>query len=124
MLPRMARRVFLTTGLRGLEAFSGLDDLWFLVRLIEAPETPPPLAHHHLISGNPPYTLDAERALLTEHDIDTLVSKQSGGVGTEAKITAALEAGVAIVFIRRPAPEPGPQAETVDEAFAWVESQV
>ncbi len=124
MLPRMARRVFLTTGLRGLEAFSGLDGLWFLVRLIDTPETPPALAHHHLISGNPPYTLEDERALLAEHDIDTLVSKQSGGTGTEAKIVAALEAGVAIVLIRRPPPEPGPQAETVDEAFAWIEKQI
>ncbi len=124
MLSRMAQRVFLTTGLRGLEAFSGLDDLWFLVRLIDAPETPPPLANHHLISGNPPYTLEDERALLAEHNIDTLVSKQSGGPGTEAKITAALGAGVVIVLIRRPPPEPGPQAETVDEAFAWIESQV
>ncbi len=124
MLPRMAKRVFLTTGLRGLEAFSGLDDLWFLVRLIDAQETPPALAHHLLISGNPPYSLDAERALLAEHNIDTLVSKQSGGAGTEAKITAALEAGVVIVLIRRPPPEPGPQAETVDEAFAWIESRI
>ena len=124
MLPRMARRVFLTTGLRGLEAFSGLDDLWFLVRLIDAPETPPTLANHHLIFGNPPYSLDAERALLAEHNIDTMVSKQSGGAGTEAKIIAALEAGVVIVLIRRPPPEPGPQAETVDEALAWIESQV
>ncbi len=124
MLPGMAKRVFLTTGLRGLEAFSGLDDLWFLVRLIDAPETPPPLANHHLISGNPPYTLEDERALLAEHNIDTLVAKQSGGSGTEAKITAALEAGVVIVLIGRPPPEPGPQAETVDEAFAWIESQV
>ena len=124
MLPRIAKRVFLTTGLRGLEAFSGLDDLWFLVRLIDAPETPPPLVHHHLISGNPPYSLDAERALLAEHDIDTLVSKQSGGLSTEAKITAALDAGVTIVLIRRPPPEPGPQVETVDEAFAWIESRV
>ena len=124
MLPGMAMRVFLTIGHRGLEAFSGLDDLWFLVRLIDAPKTPPSMANHRLISGNPPYTLEDERALLAEHNIDTLVSKQSGGAGTEAKIIAALEAGVVIVLIRRPPPEPGPEAETVDEAFAWIESQV
>jgi len=124
MLPRISRRVFLTIGLRGLEAFSGFDDLWFLVRLIDTPETPPILANHHLIFGNPPYSLDAERALLAEHNIDTLVSKQSGGLSTEAKITAAIEAGVTIVLIRRPPPEPGPRAETVDEAFAWIESRI
>lgn len=124
ILPRIARRIFLTTGLRGLEVFSGLDDLWFLVRLIDAPKTPPPLADYHLITGTPPYSLEDERGLLTGHDIDTLVTKHSGGDGTMAKITAAAEAGVTIVLIRRPPPEPGPRAETVDEAFAWVESQI
>jgi precorrin-6A/cobalt-precorrin-6A reductase len=124
ILPRVARRIFLTTGLGGLDAFSGLDDLWFLVRLIDAPKTPPPLADYQLITGAPPYTLEDEQGLLTEHDIDTLVTKDSGGEGTEAKVIAAAEAGVTIILIRRPPSEPGPLAETVDEAFAWVESQI
>ncbi len=124
ILPRIARRIFLTTGLRGLEAFSGLDGLWFLVRLIDAPKTPPTLADYQLITGTPPYSLDAERGLLTDHDIDTLVTKDSGGEGTVAKITAAAEAGVTIVLIRRPPPEPGSLAESADDAFAWIEKQI
>ena len=123
-LPRFARRVFLTTGVRGLEAFSGLDELWFLVRLMDPPGEPPPLAQHEVITGKPPYTLEDELAILTDHNIDTLVTKHSGGDGTVAKILAAAEAGVKIVLIRRPPPEPGPVAETVDDAFAWIESQV
>ena len=124
ILPRVARRVFLTTGQGGLESFSGLDDLWFLVRLMDAPKDPPPLTDFQLITGVPPFTIQGEQSLLTEHDIDTLVTKDSGGEGTEAKITAAAEAGVTIILIRRPAAEPGPVAETVDEAFAWVEDHV
>lgn len=124
ILPRIARRIFLTTGIGGLEAFSGLKSLWFLIRLIDTPKGPLPLDDYELITGAPPYSLEDERALLVEHDIDTLVAKQSGGDGTAAKISAAAEAGATIVLIRRPPPEPGPTAETVDEAFAWVETQV
>ncbi|MBC8337806.1 MAG: cobalt-precorrin-6A reductase [Rhodospirillales bacterium] len=124
ILKGFARRVFLTTGMRGLEAFSGLDDMWFLVRLLDEPDTPPPLKNHQVITGRPPYGLEDERAILADHTIDTMVAKNAGGGATEAKIFAAGEAGVKIVLIRRPPPEPGPTAETVDEAFAWVEAQI
>ena len=123
-LPRFARRVFLTTGVRGLGAFSNLDDIWFLVRLIDPPAEPPPLAQLELITGKPPYTFEDERAILADHNIDTLVTKHSGGEGTAAKVFAAAEAGVKIVLIRRPPPEPGPVAETVDDAFAWIEEKL
>ncbi len=123
-LPRFARRVFLTTGVRGLEAFSGLDDIWFLVRLMDPPVEPPPLTQHQLITGKPPYKFKDERAILANHNIDTLVTKHSGGDGTAAKVFAAAEAGVKIVLIRRPPPEPGPMAETVDDAFAWIEEKL
>ncbi len=123
-LARFARRVFLTTGVRGLGAFSGLDDIWFLVRLIDPPAEPPPLAQLELITGKPPYTLEDELAILADHDIDTLVTKHSGGDGTVAKVMAAAEAGVKIVLIRRPPPEPGLVVETIDDAFAWIESQI
>ena len=48
----------------------------------------------------------------------------AGGDATAAKIFAAAEAKVKIVLIRRPPPEPGPSAETVDECMAWVESRL
>jgi precorrin-6A/cobalt-precorrin-6A reductase len=123
-LPRFARRVFLTTGVRGLDAFSGLDDIWFLVRLIDPPAEPPPLAQHELITGKPPYVIEDERAILADYNIDTLVTKHSGGDGTAAKVFAAADAGIKIVIIRRPPPEPGSVAETVDDAFQWIESRV
>jgi precorrin-6A/cobalt-precorrin-6A reductase len=124
ILPKFAKRVFLTTGVRGLDAFSGLEDIWFLVRLIDEPTEAPPLKDHELILGSPPYTFEGEREILSEHKIDTLVSKHSGGDATAAKIFAAAEANVKIVLIRRPPPEPGPLAETVDDAFQWIEGKL
>ena len=119
-----SRRVFLTTGLRGLNNFSDCTDLWFLIRLIDQPVETLPLNDFKVIIGRPPYDLKQELSILSEHSIDTLVAKHAGGRATEAKILAASKAGVKIVLIRRPALEPGPLAETVDEALKWVKDRL
>ena len=48
-IPAQARRVFLTVGVRSLAPFAGRHDLWFLVRLVDEPAEPIPLAQHRLI---------------------------------------------------------------------------
>ena len=121
--PRFAGRVCLTAGVKDLETFSNLDDLWFLVRVIEKPDTPPPLANHLLITGRPPYDFEDERALLAEHHIDTLVAKHSGGDATAAKIFAAAAAKLTMLLIPRPPPVPDPKAQTVEESSAGREPQ-
>ena len=120
LLPKIGRRVFLTIGRRGLEAFSKVKDFWFLVRLIEAPARPLPLPSHQIIAARPPHPLEEEIELMKNHRIDLLISKQSGGDVTETKIAAANQLGIGIVMIRRPLPEPGPLAETVGEALGWL----
>jgi precorrin-6x reductase len=37
---------------------------------------------------------------------------------------AAREAGIPVVLLERPPPEPGPSAESVDEAVAWVADRI
>ena len=123
-LQKIAQRVFLTTGIRGLNNFSNIGNLWFLVRLIDRPKTILPLKNFQLITGRPPYTLEDEQEILAQHSIDTLVAKHAGGSSTEAKILAAAKSGVRIVLIRRPTPEPGPVAETIDEALTWIKEKI
>jgi precorrin-6A/cobalt-precorrin-6A reductase len=66
-----------------------------------------------------PFTVAGERALLREHRIDVLVTKDSGGSLTSAKLTAAREEGVRVLVVRRPPLPPGVEAvETVDAALA------
>lgn len=124
VLPRFARRAFLTIGASGLEAFADVTGVWFLVRLIELPEGALPLKNYAVVTGRPPYALDAERTLIQEHRIDTLVAKQSGGAATEAKLTAAREAGLFVVLIRRPPREPGEAVATAEEALAWLQGRL
>ena len=123
-LSSFATRALITTGRRDLDAFSDLDDLWFLVRMIEAPDGPLPLKNHQLLLARPPFALEAERALLEEHQIDALVSKHSGGAASMTKITAALKADIPIVLLQRPPRLPGLWTESVDECLQWLQGQI
>jgi precorrin-6A/cobalt-precorrin-6A reductase len=118
-LPKLGRRVFLTTGRQDLAAFAGLADIWFLVRLVEPPETPVPLARHELVLARGPFDEAAEAALMQNHGIEALVAKNSGGKATYAKIAAARRLGLPVVMIRRPDAPAGETVETVDQAIAW-----
>ncbi|MDW4908003.1 cobalt-precorrin-6A reductase [Streptomyces sp. ADMS] len=102
LLPALGRRVFLTTGRLGLAAFAALDELWFLVRSVDAPEAPHP-ARLEVLLDRGPFTLDGERELLRRHRIDVVVTKDSGGPATAPKLTAAREVGLPVVVVRRPA---------------------
>lgn len=101
LLPALGRRIFLTTGRLGLAAFAHLAELHFLVRSVEAPEPPLP-PHTHVLLARGPFTVAGERAVLREHRVDILVTKDSGGEATAAKLVAARELGLPVVVVRRP----------------------
>ncbi len=119
-LPDPARRVFLTIGQRDLQAFARHPEVWFLVRLIDPPDLPLPLARHELLLGRGPFAEADEIALLRAHRIEALVAKNSGGKLTHAKIAAARRLGLPVVMRRRPQAPPGETVETVDQALARI----
>ncbi|MGW8361793.1 cobalt-precorrin-6A reductase [Streptomyces wedmorensis] len=117
-LDGLGDRVFLTTGRMGLASFAACPQ-WFLVRSVDAPDTPVP-ARTELLLDRGPFTLDDEREILVRHRIDVLVTKDSGGAATAPKLTAAREAGIPVVVVRRPpVPEGVRKAATPEEAAAW-----
>ncbi|MCG7209026.1 cobalt-precorrin-6A reductase [Streptomyces arenae] len=101
LLPRFGPRVLLTTGRLGLSAFAHLADRHFVVRSVEPPEPPMP-PHTEVLLARGPFTVAGETALLCENLIDVLVTKDSGGAATAAKLTAARELGLPVVVVRRP----------------------
>ncbi|CAM5513408.1 Precorrin-6A reductase OS=Streptomyces fumanus OX=67302 GN=GCM10018772_38720 PE=4 SV=1 [Streptomyces fumanus] len=120
LLPALGRRVFLTTGRTGLAAFAGRRDAWFLVRSVEPPDPPHP-PHLEVLLDRGPFTLDGERALLRRHRIDVLVTKDSGGAATAPKLTAAREAGLPVIVVRRPpVPDGVPTVPDPAAAVRWV----
>ncbi len=120
LLPSLGRRVFLTTGRMGLAAFAGLDELWFLVRSVDAPEPPCP-TRMEVVLDRGPFTVEGESELVRRHRIEVLVTKDSGGPATSAKLTAARCAGVPVVVVRRPPVPSGVRvAPDVPGAVDWL----
>ncbi|MFI9630406.1 cobalt-precorrin-6A reductase [Streptomyces sp. NPDC052042] len=119
-LPGLGERIFLTTGRLGLAAFAaapGADRLHFLVRSVEPPGPPLP-RHTEVILDRGPYTVEGETALLRAHAVDVLVTKDSGGPATAAKLTAARHLGLPVVVVRRPpAPDGVPVVHDVPSAL-------
>ncbi|MEU9592132.1 cobalt-precorrin-6A reductase [Streptomyces sp. NPDC048193] len=101
LLPGLGRRVFLTTGRLGLRAFAHLTGLHFVARSVEPPEPPLP-ADLRILLARGPFTVAEETALLRDHRIDVLVTKDSGGAATAAKLTAARDLSLPVVVVRRP----------------------
>jgi precorrin-6A/cobalt-precorrin-6A reductase len=118
LVPQYGRRAFVAVGSNELAAFAGLPDTWCLVRLVDPPAAPLPLANHRVVTGRGPFDLAAERALLAAHDIDVVVCKASGGAAGAAKLEASRECGLPVVMIRRPPPPPGPCVGSVAEIVA------
>jgi len=123
MLPALGRRHFLTIGRRGVSAFARVADAWFLVRCIDPiEETTPP--RMELLLDRGPYALDAEIALMRGRRVDTVVSKNSGGEATSAKLFAARELGLPVVMVQRPAAPAGvPEVTDLRGAVEWVDTQ-
>ncbi|MFM7545030.1 MAG: cobalt-precorrin-6A reductase [Synechococcales cyanobacterium] len=120
LLPQLAQRVFLTIGRQSLPTFASLQNLWFLMRMIDPPPPYTPIPMGKVILERGPFSLAHERSLLQDYKIDVVVSKNSGGEATYAKLIAARELGMPVVMIQRP---PVPVAEIVtdvESAVGWL----
>lgn len=124
MLPKTAQRVFLTIGRQELAAFAYLKSLWFLMRMIEPPTAEALVPKGRLLLEKGPFSLEQERQLLKEYQIDTIVSKNSGGDATVAKITAARELKIPVVMVQRPAIPDVEQVADVAGAIDWLQKQL
>ncbi|WP_433734630.1 cobalt-precorrin-6A reductase [Nocardia sp. CA-129566] len=116
----LGHRVFLTIGRQGVAAFAGLTDQWFLIRAIDPPAGALP-PHHELLLARGPFSPADELRLLIQYRIDVLVTKDSGGDQTAAKLAAARSADIPVVVVDRPELPPAAiVAETVSDAWKWL----
>lgn len=123
-LLNQAQRVFLTVGRQELSTFAHLERIWFLMRVIDPPSADDLIPPGLVLCDRGPFALDNEREILIHHKIDTIVSKNSGGDATYAKIIAARELGVTVVMVNRPAIPLGEQVSNVEDAVAWLLNQI
>jgi precorrin-6A/cobalt-precorrin-6A reductase len=116
--------VLLTTGRRDLAAFTADDRHHYVVRTVDPPDLALP-PRHTLLRARGPFTLQGELTLLRQHRIELLISKDSGGHWTAAKLVAARELGLPVVLVDRPALPPAVDvATTVHAADQWLMTAV
>ncbi len=119
-VPDLGHRPFLTTGRQTLPWYEPLKDRFALVRVVEPLEAGV-WPHWEVVLDRGPFQLAAEVELMTDRAVDVLVTKDSGGAYTAAKLDAAGRLGIAVVVIRRPEPPGGvPAVDSVDEAVSWL----
>lgn len=115
------RTVFLTTGRLDLSVFSGDNHHHYLVRTVDTPDPGDLPPSHTLVLSRGPYTYDAELALMTKHDVTMLVTKDSGGDLTVAKLHAARELGIPVAVVERPPVPPGSTCvSNTTQALEWL----
>lgn len=115
-------RVFITSGRQQLEPFLERSqiypNIWYLIRSIDPPDLELPNSKVLLDRG--PFSLEQERQLLRDYQIQAIVSKNSGGDATYAKVIAARELGIPIIMVQRPAMPEGNKVTSITDAIAWI----
>ncbi|MFZ0600833.1 MAG: cobalt-precorrin-6A reductase [Roseiarcus sp.] len=114
------RTVFLTQGRLQLASFARAPQHRYVVRAIDRPAEIDALPNCRLILARGPFSLAHELALMRNEGVQALVTKNSGGGATYAKIAAARALGIEVVILRRPPP---PEAETVHDlgaVMSWI----
>ena len=114
------RTVFLTQGRLQLAIFARAQQHRYIVRAIDRPAEIDALPGCKLILARGPFSLVNELALMKRERIEALVTKNSGGRATYAKIEAARALKIEVVIVLRP---PAPEAEThhdLDAVLAWI----
>ncbi|MFN8953145.1 MAG: cobalt-precorrin-6A reductase [Aphanizomenon sp.] len=119
-LANRAKRVFLTIGRQEIGTFAHLQDIWFLMRMIDPPNTDVIIPPGLILCDRGPFNLENEQEILLKYNIDTIVSKNSGGNATYPKIIAARKLGIKVVMVNRPPVPPGKQVADVDSACKWL----
>jgi precorrin-6A/cobalt-precorrin-6A reductase len=113
-------RVFLTTGRSGVASFTD-SDAWFLIRVVTEPDAAVLPRNHELVFSRGPYRYDDECELMRSMNIEVLVTKNSGGPLTEAKLDAARDLDIDVIMIERPSlPSGVAVVSSVQEALVWV----
>jgi precorrin-6A/cobalt-precorrin-6A reductase len=123
LLPNLAQRIFLTIGRQEVSKYAHLTDLWFLMRSIDPPD-PTTMPPGELLLAKGPFQIAAEQELLMKYHIRAIVSKNSGGSATYAKIVAAQELGLPVIMIQRPPAPQGDRATSLEQAIEWLQNQL
>jgi precorrin-6A/cobalt-precorrin-6A reductase len=120
-LPMQPCRVLLTVGQQELAPFANVPRHHYVIRSVDppAPARLPPLAE--MIAARGPFAEADEFLLLRARRIDVIVTKNSGGSATRAKLAAARTLRLPVVMVQRPPPPDAKTVGSVAEALRWLD---
>jgi len=118
-LPTEPARVFLAIGRQHLAPFLACTQHWYLLRLVD-PVLDLPAERGQVVLDRGPFTVEGDRTLLQAYGITHIVSKNSGGAGAQAKLTAARERSLPVILIDRPFIAARPTVGDVDQVLQWI----
>jgi precorrin-6A/cobalt-precorrin-6A reductase len=107
-------QILLTIGRKEAAPFLARSDISGIARMIE-PMDIEVTGNWRIMLARPPFHVEKELCLLSEHSISHLVTKNSGGEETRAKLIAARMKGIKVIMIARPAK---PQVAIVSDPLA------
>lgn len=111
---RPYKNPFWTTGREPLSHLDAIPETQhWTIRCLESNESSDRAT---IIAERGPFALEAERALFNKLSIDVLISKNSGGEATEAKLSVARERGIPVIMVQRPGLPP------VDREFTQIDA--
>lgn len=122
--------IFLTTGSKTLPVFAEKAKRHgkrLVVRVLPAPEAVAAclalgLPAQDVIAMQGPFSYEVNRALFRFYGASVVVTKESGPAGgTAEKVAAALDLGIPVVLVKRPAEKSSPAAGSPDELLRLLE---
>ena len=119
-LDRAAARVFLAIGRMHVGAFAAQGQHHYLLRLVDPLGADISLPQVEAVIAKGPFSEAQDLNLLRNHQIDIVVSKNSGGTGAYSKIAAARQLGLPVIMIDRPEMPARAEAHSVDDVMAWL----
>lgn len=114
------RRLLVTIGRQDAPLFAEAPQHVYVFRSIEPIDLPPTLGHAVTIEERGPFTLESETALMRRHAIEALVTKNSGGDATRAKLDAARALGLPVLMVDRPPAPALPEVGSIDDVIAFL----
>jgi precorrin-6A/cobalt-precorrin-6A reductase len=115
------RNVFITIGRNELAPFARAPQHRYLIRSVDPVDPPLPIPHVIYITARGPFSEADDRALMTQHKIEVVISKNSGGSAAYGKIAAARGLGIEVIMLRRPLAPDAPSVNSVEDALAWLD---
>jgi precorrin-6A/cobalt-precorrin-6A reductase len=123
-IPETIERIFVTIGRQQLAPFAHLADRWCLIRSIDPPDAAIVLPPGKLLLDRGPFCLESERQILQDYQIQAIVSKNSGGDATYAKIIAARELNIPVIMVQRPIVPECNRVDDISQAIAWLHERL